>query len=131
MDRRALLALVAAALPGVALAAGSKEKKTTGGESYVPIKTLTGATNKPGGGRGVLSVECGLEIPDGALRARAEASVPRLRAAYLQTILSYAGGLPAGAPPNADFLSQALQRQTDQVLGRRGARLLLGAVLIN
>jgi hypothetical protein len=79
----------------------------------------------------VLTVEVGLDVPDGALRSRAEASMPRIRAAYVQTVMTYAAGLPPGAPPNADFLARALQRATDQTLGRPGARLLLGAILVN
>jgi len=134
MNRRALLAVAAfaAALPAsVGASSGGEAKKTSGGASYIPINTLTGATSKGGGRRGVLSVECGLDVPDGRLRARAEASLPRLRAAYVQTVMIYAAGLPAGAAPNADFLARALQRQTDSVLGRAGARFLLGAVLVN
>ena len=56
----------------------------------------------------MLTVEVGLDVPDGGLRARAEASMPRLRAAYVQTVIIYAAGLPAGASPNADFLAQSL-----------------------
>jgi len=43
----------------------------------------------------------------------------------------YAAGLPPGAPPNADYLGSSLQRQTDSTLGRPGARLLLGSILVN
>jgi hypothetical protein len=132
MNRRLLLGLLISALPLATHAAeGEKQKKKAGGASYVPIDTLTGATTKPGGRRGVLTVECGLDVPDGGLRARAVQSLPRLRAAYVQTVLTYAAGLPPGSAPNADFLSMSLQRETDAVLGRPGARLLLGAILIN
>lgn len=136
MRRRQLLAL-ALALPavvaarGVAQAADRNDKKKSGGATYIPIDTLTGATFRSDGRRGVLTVECGLDVPDGGLRARAEASLPRLRAAYVQTVTTYAAGLPSGAPPNADFLARAMQRQTDVLLGRPGARLLLGAILVN
>ena len=128
MDRRRLLSLIAlAALPGVAAA----EKKKSGGGTYVPIQTLLGTTVRGRGGRGVLSVDCGLDVPDAALRTRAEQSTPRLRAAYVQTVQAYAAGLPAGALPNAEYIAQALQRQTDAILGRPGARILLGAIVVN
>jgi hypothetical protein len=128
--RREILAAAALAMaPGAAFAEGDKKK--SGGASYIPLEVLTGATNKSGGRRGVMTVECGLDIPDGGLRARADSLLPRLRAAYLQTVMIYAAGLPVGAPPSTDFLSTALQRETDQVLGRPGARLLLGAVVVN
>jgi hypothetical protein len=134
MRRRSLLALFAlsAALPAIARAADEAgKKKKAGGASFIPLNTLTGATNKPGGRRGVMTVECGLDVPEGNLRARAEASLPRLRAAYVQTVQIYAGGLPPGAPPNADFLARTMQHQTDTLLGRPGARFLVGAILVN
>jgi hypothetical protein len=70
-------------------------------------------------------------VPDGGLRAKAESLLPVLRAGYLQTVMTYAAGLPFGGLPNADYLARTLQRQTDQTLGRPGARLLLGAILVN
>jgi hypothetical protein len=133
MQRRRLLALIAALAVASPAAWASEEasKKKSGGASYLPLAALTGATNKSGGRRGVLTVECALDVQDTALRQRADASLPRLRAAYLQTVLAYAAGLPAGAAPNVDFIGASLQRQTDQILGRPGARLLLGTVLVN
>lgn len=130
MNRRTLLILLAAALPAVAQA-GDDKKKKTGGDSYLPIDTLTGATNKPGGRRGVMTVECGLDVPDAGLREQVQQSLPILRAAYLQTVMTYAAGLPYGAPPSVDYLANTMQRQTDSLLRRRGARFLLGAVLVN
>ena len=136
MDRRLFLSLAAhAALapamrPEAARASGG-DKKTSGGGAYVPLATLLGSTMRASRKRGVLSVECGLDVPDDALRLRAEQSVPRLRAAYVQTIQAYAAGLPSGALPNADYIAQALQRQTDAILGRPGARVLLGAIVVN
>jgi hypothetical protein len=136
MRRRDLLRLLilAAAPSGLAQAAwaaADEKKKKSGGVSYIPIETLTGATTRADGRRGVLTVECGLDVPDGNLRARADQIMPRIRAAYVQIIMIYAAGLPSGAAPNADFLAASLQRQTDQLLGRPGARLLLGAILVN
>ena len=131
MDRRRFLALtaLAAARPGLARAA--EEKKKGGGASYIQINTITGSTNRSGGRRGVLTVECGLDVPDEKLRERANQSLPRLRAAYVQVVQIYAGGLPSGLAPNPDFLARSLQRSTDQILGRPGARLLMGAVIVN
>ncbi|HEX3700432.1 MAG TPA: Tat pathway signal protein [Phenylobacterium sp.] len=133
MKRRDLLLALALTAAPVALHAAESgdKKKKAGGASYIPIDTLTGATTKPGGRRGVLTVECGLDVRDGGLRSRTHASLPILRASYVQTVITYAAGLPPGAPPNADFLAMSLQRETDQILGRPGARLLLGAILVN
>ena len=72
-----------------------------------------------------------LQIEDPKLRDFADKSMPRLRAAYVQTIQVYAAGMPPGSEPNVDFIVQALQRQTDLVLKRPGAKLLIGAVVAN
>jgi hypothetical protein len=129
MRRRTVLALIALA-PSAVWAADEKKKKS-GGANYIPMNPITGTTNKAGGRRGVLSVDCGLEVPDPKLREYAELSLPRLRAAYEQVIQIYAAGLPSGSEPNTEFIVQALQRQTDLVLKRPGARFLIGAVLIS
>ena len=42
-----------------------------------------------------------------------------------------AQSVPPGAPPNPAIIATALQRATDQVLGKPGAKLLLGTVLVN
>lgn len=133
MRHRALVSLIALALalPPAAHAGAAREEKKVGGPGYVAFQPLTATTDKGGGRRGVLSIECGLDIPDAALRERALTLLPRLRAAYLQTAQLYAGGLPGGVAPNPEFIGQALQRQTDVLLGRPGARVLLGAILLN
>ncbi|MGZ6014345.1 MAG: hypothetical protein ACXWKM_01250 [Phenylobacterium sp.] len=143
MRRRDLIACLALAAPlgagfGVALGAGApawagedKKKKKSGGEDYLPVDAITGTTHKAGGRRGVLSVDCGLQIEDPKLRDYADKSMPRLRAAYVQTIQVYASGMPSGSEPNVDFIVQALQRQTDLILKRPGAKLLIGAVVAN
>lgn len=131
MDRRSFLALTLTAALPTSARAEEDEKKKAGGATYIQINTLTGTTNRSGGRRGVLTVECGLDVPDEKLRKLARLSLPRLRAAYVQAVQTYAAGLPSGSPPGVDFIGRELQRQTDQVLGRPGARLLLGAVLVN
>jgi hypothetical protein len=132
MDRRRLMLIAAClVLPASALASGAPEKKKAGGANYVPVQTVLGTTLRQSGARGVLSVDCGLDVPDAALRTRAEQSTPRLRAAYVQVIQSYAAGLPSGALPNVEYLVQTLQRRTDAILGKPGARVLLGGVIVN
>jgi hypothetical protein len=133
MRRRDLLALIvlAASFAAPVLAADDKAKKKSGGENYIPINPITGTTHKAGGRRGVLSVDCGLQVDDPKLRAYAELSLPRLRAAYEQVIQIYAAGLPSGSEPNTEFIVQALQRQTDLILKRPGARFLIGAVVVS
>jgi len=134
MRRRLFLALVAlTAVPGAWAHAseGKDKKKKAGGDSYIPIQTITAYTIRPNGRRGVLTVECGLDVPDAKLRDRVELVLPRIRAAFVQSVQVYAGGLPDRAPPNPQFLTRTLQHATDQTLGRPGARVLLGAVIVN
>ncbi|THD51513.1 hypothetical protein [Phenylobacterium sp.] len=133
MRRRELLTLIALAFlpPALARAADEKPKKKSGGENYIPINPITATTNKAGGRRGVLSVDCGLQVDDPKLRAFADQSLPRLRAAYVQAMQIYAAGLPPGAEPNAELIVQELQRETDLILKRPGARLLIGAIVAN
>jgi hypothetical protein len=134
MNRRSLLTLplalaALAAGPGSALA--TEDRRLGGGDSYIQIETVTGTVLRGGQRRGVMTVQLGIDVPDPGLRTRAAASAPRLRAAYAQVVMTYAAGLPPGGLPNADYLSRELQRQTDLVLGRPGARLLLGSIVVN
>lgn len=128
-----MLALSAAAISGAAAQASSApaERKKGGGVSFIQLPTLTAGLIRANGRRGVLTVEAGLDIPDGALRTRAEQARPRLRDAYVRFLTTYAAVVPPGGPPDPDAISAALQRSTDQVLGKPGAKLLLGTVLVN
>jgi hypothetical protein len=132
MDRRDLitLAALAVALPAAA-APDQGEKKKSGGISFIQLETLTATIVRPNGRRGVLTVEIGLDVPDAKLRDRAYSLQPRLRAAFVQSLQIYAAGLPAGMPPNVDYLSRELQRETDAQMGKPGAKLLLGTVMAN
>jgi hypothetical protein len=134
LQRRRLLALtfaLAAAVAPLAAHGQTAEKKKGGGISFVQFRTLTATVFRGDGRRGVLTVEAGVDVADAGLRARVNMSQPLLRAAYIQFLESYAGSLSPGAPPNADYLSQQLQQQTNVVLGRPGAKFLLGTILIN
>lgn len=130
MNRRLLLAAVLSLVPAAAMASGA-EKKKGGGVGYLQLRAITATIMRRDGSRGVITVECGLDIMDEKLRAKADASSPRLRAAYVGFIQSYAAGMSAAAVPNADYLSRELQRVTDQSLGQKGAKFLLGTILIN
>jgi hypothetical protein len=133
MNRRGLIVagLAGALAPGVALAQEKPTHKKGGGLSFIQLDTLSAVVTRTNGRRGVMTVECGVDVADAGLHARAAQSTPLLRAAFSELVRTYASGLPPGAPPNADYLSMALQRQTDAVLGRPGAKLLLGTILVN
>ena len=123
MDRRALLGLK------------DTTRKTGGGggsaePSYLRLPTITANVRRHGGGRGVMTVETGLDTPDAALRTRVAQSAPRLRAAYAAVVQQAANALLPGAPPDVERLVAQLQAATDRTLGRAGARLLIGTVMV-
>ena len=123
MERRALLGLKTAPL------------KTGGGEaapqaSYLRLPTITANVMRSGGRRGVMTVETGVDTPDAALRVRVAQSAPRLRAAYAAVVQQSASALLPGAPPDVERLVAQLQAATNTVMGRGGARLLIGTVMV-
>lgn len=124
-----LMALATAlAAPVGALAAQSHKENTS---TYTALDTLTATLVHGDGTRGVLSVQAGLDVPDPKLRKLTAQSTPRLRDAYVRVLAIYASALIPGAPPDTDLIAQQLQRATDRILGRPGARLLMGTVLVN
>jgi len=134
MDRRLLAAALVAPLFAAAGAAeaasGGKERKKGGGMSFLQVPTLTASLARADGRRGVLTVESGVDVRDEALRQRAEQLQPRLRDAYNTALTRFAASLRPGFAPDADRLAVELQAVTDRVLGRKGARLLLGTILV-
>jgi hypothetical protein len=128
----ALVTLAPLAIVGPARAsAHGEEKKKGGGLSFIQVQTLTATSIRPNGRRGVVTVEVGLDIKDTALHDRVDASQPRLRAAYVKILQAYVYALPPGSQPDAEYLSQVLQRETDRIMVRRGAKLLVGSILVN
>ena len=123
MDRRALLGLKTQPL------------RTSGGggsaqPSYLRLPTITANVIRPGGRRGVMTVETGIDTPDAALRTRVAQSAPRLRAAYAAVVQQSANALLPGTPPDVERLVAQLQTATNTVMGRAGARLLIGTVMV-
>ena len=131
----AVLAVLLALGPPLAAPAFAKaehaERKKGGGLSYTQFPALTASVFRGDGRRGVLSVEAGVDCPDAAVKARADLLGPRLRDAYVQYLAAYAAGLAPRTAPDADQIAAALQRKTDVVMGRPGAKLLLGTILVN
>lgn len=131
MERRALLGLAAlataaAATPAAASGGGGGSSQA----SYLGLPTVTGNVRRPGGALGIMTVEVGVDTPDAALRARVAQSAPRLRAAYAQVVQQQAAALLPGAAPDVERLVTALQGATNAVMGRAGARLLIGTVMV-
>lgn len=114
-----------------AMASSAPEGAGATVSTYIPLPTLTASLVRGNGRRGVLTVQAGLDVPDARLRERAAASQPRLRDAYVNVLSAYASSMPGLGPPDPDAIASGLQRATDQVLARPGARLLLGTIMVN
>ena len=136
MRRRLFLfaAVFLAAPPAFAPArawAQEEGHKKGDGATYVQVRTLTGNTVRADGRRGVFTAEAGIDAPDPGLHARMLSLMPPLRDAFATRVRVFAGALRPGQVPDLDLLEGQLQADTDRILGRRGARLLLGTCLVN
>ena len=131
MHRRALLAapLALAATPALA-GGGGGGGGSASTSSYLRFPTVTATTERPGGRHGVMTVETGVDVPDAELRLRAQQSQPRIRAVFNILVQREANTVLPGRVPNVERLAAQLQSATNIILGRRGARLLLGTVMI-
>jgi flagellar basal body-associated protein FliL len=133
--------LVVAALSGApacaAEGADAKDKqkapehKTTQSESYImmdPIYTTIVTDNRSGG---MLMVGAGLDVPDAALRAEVNHSMPVLRDAYIRNLMAFtANVVRTDAQPDVGTIADRLQGVTDRALKKKGARILLAQVAI-
>lgn len=128
MDRRALL-LALAFTPSLARAAGSGGPKTA--DLYRRFPALAVGVTLPGGRRGVMTVEAGVEAVDAALAERVLLAQPRLRDAWFAALQRIAAGARPGRAPDADAIARELQTATDRVMGRKGATFLLGSILVH
>lgn len=125
MDRRALIGLKRPAPRPVSGGGGGGDQA-----SYFRLPTITATILRTDGRRGVMTVEVGLDVPDAALRTRAQQSGPRLGAAFNTTVAQSANVMRPGFPPDIEALVRSLQQATDRTLGRNGARLLIGTVMV-
>lgn len=130
MHRRALLVAPLALAATPALAGGGKGGAAATTESYLRYPVVTATTVRSDGRRGVMTVETGVDVPDAALRLRAQQSQPRMRAVFNILVQREANSLLPGRVPNIERLAAQLQSATNIILGQLGARLLLGTVMI-
>lgn len=132
MQRRALLLpLLLVATLGATPVLANEGKKEDKAVTYFQLDPINAVVLRRDGRRGVMTVETGLEVKDPMLMKRAQASTPRLRAAFAQTLMVYCAGLRGGAAPDIDHVSRELQKAADQVLGKPGSKVLLGSALIS
>lgn len=135
MKRRQFLTLITSAAlcagPGMALASAPAKKKG-GGASFAQLPLITVFTPGAGGGRhGTLTVEVGLDVKEEKLRDSVRVSMPRLRDAYVARLQAYALSLHPRALADLEYVTRELQTATDTVLKHKGAKVLLGTLMLN
>lgn len=109
----------------------SEPKKKGGGEGYTQFKTINVFTAASRRRHGTMSVDMGLYSEDPKLVEQIKLFQPRLQDAYLTRLQAYAGTLNPNSPVDTDFIASQLQGATDSVLGRKGAKVLLGTIILN
>jgi photosystem II stability/assembly factor-like uncharacterized protein len=130
----ALLSLVlvcAVSVAPVSASANSGKKEEKAPVTYFALQPLTAVALRRDGRRGVLTLEAGIEAKDPKLMERAQQSMPRLRAAFAQVLMTYTAGMRRGDPPDVDHLGREMQKAADKVLGKPGSKVLLGSALLN
>lgn len=132
MHRRALLISSLGFLftASQALASGAPKKKG-GGPGFTQFPMMSVFTRGNGHRHGTLSLDMGLYSDDAKMVDRIKLYMPRLKDAYIRRLQAYGAGLSASSLVDADYLSIQLQAATDQVLGRAGAKVLMGSILLN
>ena len=126
--RAASVALVLLALSAASSHASEApaQRRTTQSESYVVIEPIYATILEGSKPRGLLMVEFGLDVPDGALRARVSHALPALRDAYVRSLLAYgATAVRAWRQPSVDDIAGRMQAVTDRLVGGPGAKVLM------
>ena len=65
----------------------SRHRTLTNSPSYVPLAALTATVQANHRARGLLQIEAGLEVPNAQLRRRVERYMPRLRNAWVLSLI--------------------------------------------
>lgn len=137
--RSFVLAALFAAFAGPAMASGggsssaapeqapaSRQERLTSAESFVPLPTLSAGVLQRSSTLGTIVVDMGIDVPDEALRRRAQLNAPRLRDALRTALATYASTYYRDrTAPDPTVLTRIMQQQIDRVLGAQGARVLL------
>lgn len=125
-----LIATPAAAQHGGQQAPPDRQQRLTSAESYLPMPTLSAGIIQRNASRGTLVVDVGLDVPDAALRSRANANAPRLRDGLRTALATYASTYYRDrTAPDPVTLTRILQQSVDRTLGITGARVLLTNII--
>jgi flagellar basal body-associated protein FliL len=109
-----------------AQAPASRQERLTSANSWLPMPTLSACILTRESTDGTIIVDLGIDVPDAALRQRANANGPRIRDALLTALSTYANVYyRTHTEPDPDTITRLLQRAVDQTLRAQGSRVLL------
>lgn len=137
----AVLLFAAPAQPALASGSGggggqqqapaTRQERLTSAETYLPMPTLSAGILQRNANRGTIVVDMGLDIPDAALRRRAQLNAPRLRDALRTALATYSTTFyRTRTAPDPAELTRQMQLAVNRVLGAQGARVLLANVIV-
>lgn len=137
----AVALFVALAAPAAASGGGSSapaqqqesasiQERLTSAETYMPMPAFQAGVLQRNINQGTIVVDMGLDIPDAALRRRAQLNAPRLRDAIRTALANYSSVYyRVRTAPSPTELTRQMQAAVDRVLGAPGARVLLANII--
>jgi flagellar basal body-associated protein FliL len=120
------LAIALALFAGSTAFATAPAKRAALPDEFVPFDAITVSVLERMRVRGFLTVEFGLYVSDRKLRDEIDTSRRALKDAYIRVLADYGADVAnVSAAPDVAGIAVRLQRVTDSVLGKAGARVLL------
>lgn len=111
-------------------APASRQERLTSADSYLPMETITAGVLLRFSYSGMLVVDAGIDVPDAALRHRAQLNGPRLQDALRTAVATYATIYYRDrTAPDPTVLTRLMQQSVDRTLGAPGARVLLTNII--
>lgn len=118
------------ASPAASQAPATRQERLTSAETYMPMPTFSAGVLQRNDNQGTMVVDMGLDIPDAALRRRAQLNAPRLRDALRTALANYSSVYyRVQTAPNPTELTRQMQIAVDRVLGAEGAQVLLANII--
>lgn len=108
----------------------SIQERLTSAETYIPMPAFQAGVIQRNINQGTIVVDMGLDIPDAALRRRAQLNAPRVRDALRTAVANYSSIFyRVHTAPSPTELTRQMQEAVDRVLGAPGARVLLTNII--
>ncbi|HAH10787.1 MAG TPA: hypothetical protein DCL54_13435 [Alphaproteobacteria bacterium] len=99
--------------------------------SWIDVEPFTVSVIQGDAIAGTFMLTFGIDVPDGVLRERAQAILPRLRNNWLIAVNRYASTqLRPRAQADIGLIAAKLQKVTDETLGQPGAKVLLSQAIV-